>query len=249
MIQRLWPLPAVSDVDDAMLTNWLATPVLSGSETLVRMNFVSSIDGSAGNAGDSGTLSGEADKRVFEILRRVSDVVLVGAGTVRAEGYGPMRVSAESARWRLADGRPEHPVFAVASGRADLDPASRIFTDAPVRPIVLTTADADSARREQLAKVADVVICGNETLDPALIVAALSDRGLGRVICEGGPQLHGSLLAASVVDEMFLTVSPVLSGPGGLGRITAGDDAATGQPMLLKSVLTADGFLMLRYQR
>src|SRR6187551_614176 len=127
-IDRVWPDPAdnLSDSD------------LVAPRDGVRVNFVSSIDGSATHDGLSGGLSGAADKRRFELLRRTSDVVLVGAGTVRAEGYGPMRVSEASARWRSQHGMPEHPVFAIVSGRLDLDTGSRIFTEAPLRPIVVT---------------------------------------------------------------------------------------------------------------
>lgn len=248
-IQRIWPLPAGGPVDDNMLTDWHLGATVAPGRAWVRMNFVSSIDGSAGREGASGQLSGDADKRVFEILRRVCDVVLVGAGTVRAEGYGPMRVSETSARWRAGNGRPEHPVFAIPSARADLDPGSRIFTEAPVRPIVFTVGSAPAERRRALAEVAEVILCGDEVLDPAVMVSALTERGLPQVLCEGGPHLHGSMLAAGVLDEMFLTVSPVLEGGGGLGRIVAGEPAERGQHMHLVSVLTSEGFLLLRYRR
>jgi len=248
-ILRIWPLPASGEVDDNLLTDWHLPHEVRPAGTWVRMNFVASIDGSAGRAGASGRLSGAADKRVFEILRRVCDVVMVGAGTVRAEGYGPMRVSADSAQWRLEHGRREHPVFAIPTARADLDPASRIFTEAPVRPIVFTVGSAPVGRRRALAEVADVIVCGDEVLEPALMMSALAGRGLGQVLCEGGPQLHGSLLAAGVLDEMFLTVSPVLEGGGGLGRIVAGSPTEHGQTMTLVSVLTSEDFLLLRYRR
>lgn len=238
---RTWPLPVIVPVSDDLLTQWYA----DRSRPRFRVNFVASVDGSAGFPGDSGSLSGEADKRVFEVLRRVCDVVLVGAGTVRGEGYGPMRVSTDSVAWRVASGLPEHPVFAIVSARADLDPASRIFTEAPVRPVVVTAAAASVDPR--LFEVADVEICGETEVEPELMVAALHRRGLRQVLCEGGPALFGSVLAAGVVDELFLTVSPQLIGGGGLGRIVAG--SGSGQPMQLAGTLVSDHFLLLRYHR
>ena len=114
-IDRVWP-DAASDLDDDALTEGIREPAL-------RVNFVSSVDGAATRDGLSGGLGDAADRRYFELLRRVADVVLVGAGTVRAEGYGPMRVSDASVAWREAHGLTPHPVFAIVSGRSASTPA------------------------------------------------------------------------------------------------------------------------------
>ena len=150
-IDRLWPDPSADLSDDDIVAG------LMSEGTVLRVNFVSSVDGAVTRDGRSGGLSDDADKRHFELLRRVCDVVLVGAGTVRTEDYGPMRVSEESARWRLANGLPQHPVFAIVSGSLDLDPDSNIFTDAPVRPIVFTTSRG-ADRAAAFSDVADVVV-------------------------------------------------------------------------------------------
>ena len=238
-IDRLWPEAASGLTDDDIVASLLSdAPVL-------RINFVSSVDGAVTHEGHSGGLSDEADKRYFELLRRVCDVVLVGAGTVRAEGYGPMRVSENSARWRVANGRTEHPVFAIVSGALDLDPASRIFTEAPVRPIVFTTSrGADKVAG--FAGVADVVVAGTKLVPGDDIVAALHERKLLSVLCEGGPHLFGSMLADSVVDELFLTVNPTLEA-GDASRISAG---ALVEPahLALASVLVSGSTLLLRYR-
>ena len=199
-IDRLWPDPAENLSDDELIADL--------DHEGVRVNFVSSIDGAATRDDRSGGLSGPADRRLFELLRRVCDVVVVGAGTVREEGYGAMRVSDASATWRESNGRPPHPVFAIVTGDLGLDPASRVFTDAPVRPIVLTTERATQAAR--FADLADVVIAGTSHVDPEKAVAALRKRGLVRVLCEGGPSLFGSFLAADAVDELCITISPSL---------------------------------------
>src|SRR5690625_1723893 len=130
------------------------------ARTHVRVNCVTSIDGAATHNGLTAGLNNEADHQVYHTLRMLSDVVLVGAGTVRQEGYEDLRVTAEQSRWRTEQGLPAHPVMAVVSRSLDLDPAAPLFTSAPQRPVVFTTADAPVEQRRALAKVADVVTAG-----------------------------------------------------------------------------------------
>jgi len=236
-IDELWPRPAENLSDDDLIAD-LDVPG-------VRVNFVSSIDGAAARDGRSAGLSDPGDKRRFELLRRVSDVVVVGAGTVRDEGYGAMRVSDASVRWRTAHGRGEHPVFAIVTAALDLDPASRIFADAPVRPVILTTEQA--AGKAAFADAADVVVAGSSRVDGALAVAALRERGLTRILCEGGPSLFGSFLAADVVDELCLTIAAILEG-GEAPRIVHGDLPAA-RDMRLAAVQRTGDDLLLRYAR
>lgn len=235
-IDRLWPEPAEQLSDDELID--------AVDHPGVRANFVSSIDGAATHDGRSGGLSGPADERYFELLRRVADVVVVGAGTVRAEGYGPMRVSDASVAWRESAGRPSHPVFAIVTRRLDLDPESAIFTDAPVRPIVITTEQGEGLARFE--KVADVVVAGSGSVDAVRAVTVLHERGLHRILCEGGPSLLGSFIAADAVDELCLTVSPLLEA-GDAPRIAHGDSPQRG--MQLASVLRSGDTLLLRYAR
>lgn len=232
-IDRIWPDPADNLSDDELVAD------LGPG---VRVNFVSSIDGSATHEGLSGGLSGSADKRHFELLRRVCDVVLVGAGTVRAEGYGPMKVSAASAEWRVAHGMPEHPVFAIVSGALDLDPASRIFTEAPVRPTVFATRTTDA-----FDKVADVVVSPGKHVDLVAAIEHLRGRGLTRILCEGGPSLFGSLLAVDAVDELCVTIAPMLEAGDG-PRISHGN-IPQARDMRLAHALRSGDTLLLRYRR
>lgn len=243
-IDSLWPTPG-SDLDDDTLTAGFLRH--DRCEPWVRVNFVSSIDGAATHDGLSGGLSGEADKRVFDALRRPADVVLVGAGTVRTENYGPMRLDEPAVRWRVANGLPPHPVFAIVSARLDLDPSSRIFADAPVRPIIVTIGGSPLDRRNALAEVADVIVCGDDSLGSHAMLAALTARGLPQVHCEGGPTLFGALLADDAVDELCLTASPQLQA-GSARRIASGPQLES-RGMTLASVLRSDETLMLRYIR
>ncbi len=238
-IDRVWPDPARALADDELVAE------LRRPDPVLRVNFVSSVDGAATRDGLSGGLGDPADRRYFELLRRAADAVLVGAGTVRAEGYGPMRVSDASADWRVQNGLAPHPVFVIVSGSLDLDPASRIFSEAPVRPVVVTARGRDTA---SFAEVADVVETGSgEIVDAAAAVAALHERGLTRILCEGGPQLFGALLAADVVDELCLTLEPTLEA-GTARRIAAG---LLPQPrgLDLVHILRSGSTLLLRYAR
>lgn len=229
----------------------------------LRVNFIASVDGAASHDGVSGPLNNEDDKKVFGILRMLADVVLVGAGTVREEGYGPMVLGRRAVAWRLENGLPEHPRFAIVSGRLDLDPASPIFTDAPVRPLVITQGSAEDdsgddagragvsvdrrVRLAALAEVADMIECGTGRLDPRAMVDALVARGLPQILSEGGPALLGALIEADAVDELCLTLAPVLEG-GDATRITRGG-AQTTREMRLAHAFHSGDMLFLRYLR
>jgi len=242
-LDSVYPV-AASDLTDDALSSLYARA--DRSETWLRVNFVSSVDGAATVDGVSGGLGGDADLRVFDLLRELCDVVIVGAGTVRAESYGPMRLQQPSADRRVARGLPPHPVFAIVSQGLDLDPGSRVFTDAPVRPIIIATDAAPRDRRDRLAAVADIVIAGGDELDPVAMTVALAERGLTQQHCEGGPSLFGTLIAAGVVDELCLTMSPQLVA-GDAKRIAAGELAHPSE-LILGHVLVSGDTLLLRYE-
>lgn len=213
----------------------------------LRANFVASLDGAATLGGLSGGLNDAWDEQVFDLLRRLADVVIVGAGTLRAEGYGGLRLDDEAVAWRRDHGLPEHPVLAAVSARLDLDPESPLFAEAPTRPLVLTHEAAPADRRRALAEVADVVDCGEEAVDPARLREQLVARGLPQMLCEGGPTLFGTLIAGDAVDELCLTLSPVLVG-GGARRISDGPYEQV-RDMRLGHAIPGGTMLFLRYLR
>jgi riboflavin biosynthesis pyrimidine reductase len=212
----------------------------------VRANFVSSVDGAAEVGGRSGGLSSDADHRLFSVLRGLCDVVLVGAGTVRKERYGPARPSEERRARRQARGLAAVPPISVITSRVDLDLESAFFTEAATRPIILTTGAAPTERRQLAAEVADVVVCGDNEVDLAAALEALVDRGLTRVLCEGGPHMLDQLVTAGRLDELCLSLSPVIAGPERL-RIIGGPALEEPARLELAHVLAADGMLFLRY--
>ncbi|MDQ3146888.1 MAG: pyrimidine reductase family protein [Actinomycetota bacterium] len=214
----------------------------------VRLNMVASVDGAISVAGRSGGLGGTGDRRLFLLLRAVADVILVGAGTVRAEGYGPALLSSALEDRRREEGRRAVPSIAVVSRSCALDWESPFFTAAVARPLVVTVAEAPAERRDRAAEVAEVILAGDADVDLALAFAALGRSGAGSVLAEGGPTLNGQLAAAGLVDELCLSVSPRLVG-GAAPRILAGADLAGPPELALASVCEEDGFLFLRYGR
>lgn len=228
-----------------------------GGQPWIRANMVASADGAATVSGRSGGLAGEADHTVFGLLRALADVVLVGAATARAEGYRPARVAG---RWAgLRGGRPPAPPIAVLTRSAHLDPASPLLAEAPAgaRTIVLTGQAAPADRRAALARVADVVIAGRDRVDMPTAIAALAGMGHRRILTEGGPHLLGQLAEAGLLDELCLTISPLLAG-GEAGRITRGagplEEGAPGNGapagaggLCLGHVLEDQGYLLCRY--
>ncbi len=241
-VRQLLPEPS-GELTDGDLEAAYAVP--PGPAPHVRVNFVASADGAAWLDGRSGGLSTPADKRVFALLRDLADVVLVGAGTIRTEGYSYPDFGPERRARRRALGLAERPTFAVVSGGLDLDPTSRLFAGAPVRTIIFTGTAAPPDRRDALAAVADVVTVGGEHVDLARAVDELAARGLRRVLSEGGPALLGGLVAAGRLDELCLTVSPLLAGPGP-GRIVAGPGHPPAGLTVLR-LLSEDSSLFTRY--
>ena len=248
-LRQLYP-PAPGDVTPDLPALYAYPPAGPDGRAWVRAGMVASADGAATVDGRSGGLSGPPDRVIFGLLRTLADVILVGAATARDEGYRPARVPP---RWAaLRDGRPAAPPIAVLSGRLELDLAGPLLAGpaaAGARTMVITARSAPQARRDEVARQADLIIAGEDRVDPAAAVAELARRGLRRVLAEGGPHLLGQLAGARLIDELCVTVSPVLAG-GAAGRIIEGaPGTGTATPLELAHVLAGDGFLLCRYAR
>lgn len=254
-MDSLWPVPpdGTGSAGTVPLTDTDLERLYGYPERLdrpwVQVNFVSSADGASTVAGRSAGLSHPADKRIFALGRDLADVILVGAGTVKAEKYRGVKPGELRVERRRRLGLADVPRIAVVSGRGTLDPTDPLFTDTVVPPIVLTTETAPLPRRAALAAAgADVVVAGEHGVDLRLALDALGERGLLRVNCEGGPHLLANLVAEDLVDQLCLTVAPLLAGAGP-DRIVAGRATPVPRSLSLVSVLHEDGFLMLRYRR
>ncbi|SEL10532.1 5-amino-6-(5-phosphoribosylamino)uracil reductase [Blastococcus sp. DSM 46786] len=238
-MRRLLPDPAPLDAD-GLVEAYRMPPGRS-----LRVNVIASLDGAITVDGASEGLGSPGDRRVFQVLRALADVVLVGHGTASTEGYRPVLPGSAVGRLRESIGRPPTAPIAVVSRRASLDPASGLVTDAVSPAILITCGAADPDRRAALAAAgADVLVCGDDDVDLPAALAALAARGLEQVTCEGGPQLLRSALSAGVVDELDLSIAPALV--GGETRLL---DAALGAParLELRQLLEEDGMLFTRY--
>jgi riboflavin biosynthesis pyrimidine reductase len=212
----------------------------------VRVNMIASVDGGTALAGTSGSLSGPADRLVFATIRSFADVIVVGAGTMRAEGYGPARLSGPHRQARAERGQPPVPPIAVVTRGVELDWDSPFFAEAESPPL-LVTATASRARVPAGAPVAEVLFAGADGVDVGLALAELAQRGYRHVLVEGGPTINAELAGVDAIDELCLTVAPTLLG-GTSSRIVRGADGVL-RALRLASAVTADGFLFLRYQR
>ena len=214
----------------------------------VLADMVASADGAATVEGVSGSLGGEGDRQVFHAVQAVADVVLVGAGTVRAERYRPARSEPEALEQRRARGQSDAPRIAVVTASGNLDVDLPLFADPSAPPLVLTGSGADPDRLAALEGVAEVVrVSDTDDVPARAAVDALGHAGHHIVLCEGGPSLLGQVIAADLLDELCLTVAATLV-VGTAQRIAHGD-AATATDMALAHVLEHDGALFLRYVR
>ncbi|MEW6477316.1 MAG: dihydrofolate reductase family protein [Actinomycetota bacterium] len=204
-------------------------PVVEGRPA-VRLNMISSVDGSTALDGLSGGLGGPADRRVFAALRSLADVVLVAAGTVRAETYGPAQVP-----------------IAVVSGSLTFDWTAPFFTAATHRPIMVTSKQAPPAALEQAEAVADILIAGDAEVDLTEAVHQLGRRSFRHILAEGGPSLNGALTSAGLLDELCLSLAPRLVS-GSAKRIVSGPPLLPPPELTLHTVCEEDGYLFLRYR-
>jgi 5-amino-6-(5-phosphoribosylamino)uracil reductase len=218
-------------------------------EPFVRANFVASADGAVTLDGRSGGLSDPADREVFALQRAMADVILVGAGTARAEGYRGVRMPAEHAVLRRKLGLAPVPPIAIITATCWLTSEHVLVTDTEVPPIVITVASAPAEHRDALtAAGVPVLVAGEHRVELAVALRMLAERELRRVLTEGGPELFGELLAADLVDELCLTVSPRLVG-GLAGRIAATPRELNPRRLRLASAVHAGDALLLRYLR
>jgi riboflavin biosynthesis pyrimidine reductase len=235
-------------MDSEALALAYAYPLLSEEQIWVRANFVSTLDGAAaGDDGRSGSINTGADRDVFALLRTLSDVVLIGAGTARTEGY---RRATVRAPWLyLRQGRPAHPTTAVFSRSGDVPPGlSQAREDSG--EVLLVTCHRAGAEAIDLARRTlgedHVIIEGDETVDLSAAMDALAGRGLRQILCEGGPHLMRDLTASGRLDELCLTIVPTIVA-GDHPHITAG--AAATANLMPRLLIESQGTILGRWAR
>jgi len=267
MLARLLPPgePAAAEQIVAELNLDASAGTAPSSRPYLMLNMVSTVDGHATLAGRSRLLSSRADRELFHGLRLAVDAVLAGAGTVRAERYGRIIPDESRRRLRIAQGRSEEPLACIVSERLDLPPDIPLLADPTARVAILTPSTGSLA--ECAAEVHYIRAERDGLLDLPVALAALRDRFAVRtLLCEGGPHLNAQLLAAGLVDELFLSLAPLLAGGGFDGNpaqpdpvhldpahpdvlgILAGPELSTPLVLELLGVLEHDSHLFLRYR-
>jgi riboflavin biosynthesis pyrimidine reductase len=240
-------LGSMRELDDGELPRLYDYPNRDG--TWVRANFIASVDGGATADGKSGAMAGPGDRLIFNLLRELADVIVVGAGTVRVESYSGAHLGVAQRQRRQARGQSEVPRLAIVtkSGRLERDMA--VFTRTEVPPLVLTcTAAADETGR-LLSDLCEVVDCSGGDpgeVDESVLLDALRARGMCRILTEGGPTLLGAFMQRDLLDELCLTIAPYLV--GGLARRIATGPGQVLTRMRCAHILTDDaGYLYTRY--
>ncbi len=200
----------------------------------VLANMVTSTDGATSTDGRSAGISSDTDRSLFHVLRGLADLVLIGAGTARAERYRPIV-------------EPTPTPIAVVSRSLSLDWEAPFFTEAVARPLVITCQQADGDAMARARQAADLVVAGHDRVDLRDALALLRSRGHEVVLTEGGPTLLGELGALDAIDELCLTISPLLSGFTGSHRLTAEHVINRPHRLRLAAALEDDDTLFLRY--
>jgi riboflavin biosynthesis pyrimidine reductase len=244
VINRIWPPAAAGDLNHAELERLYGYP--EDRPRWLAVNFVSSADGAVEIAHRSRGLSNPVDQAVYPIGSRLADVILVGARTAVVERFTGIVPDAEQVELRKRHGRAPVPPIAVVTTGKSLPADAPVITEVRTPTIVVTCASAPPKLRESwTAAGADVLITGADEVDLHEAVVGLAARGLGRIHCDGGPTLFGALLQAGVVDELRLTISPLLVS-GAASRIASGSTVDPTQ-LSLDSVLAQDDTLLMRY--
>jgi riboflavin biosynthesis pyrimidine reductase len=239
-VRWLRPGDEIHDVLDPYRS--VGRPASAGRPWVVA-NMVCDLTGSTTIDGRVGALSSGADVELFRRLRSLADVVLVGAETVRRERYGPVRVEDRDA----TAGRPPPPI-AVVSRSLDFDWTIPLFaSDGAPRPIVITCTAASPSAVAVAEEHADLLVAGDASVDMAAAMRGLAERGAEVVVCEGGPHVLGELVAAGCLDELCLTVAPLMGGdPLPVAVLPAGSGL---HGFRLSQVAEDEGTLFLRYER
>jgi riboflavin biosynthesis pyrimidine reductase len=218
-------------------------------ECWVTGHMVAGLDGTAAVDGRVGSLSTTPDQALFRRMRQIADIVLVGAETVRREGYGSIRLDDEAQQQRRRLGQSATPPLALVSRSLAFDWTAKVFADAPddARTHVITCEAADPGRRAEAEQHAEVIVAGDDQVEPAAAMRALADLGRRVVLCEGGPTWLGELVAADRLDELLLSVAPLMGGdPLPVSVTPPGAGLAQFE---LKGVMAEDDTLFLRYER
>jgi riboflavin-specific deaminase-like protein len=242
-MQRLMPDPGPTTVDE-QLDSYRPWESPREGRPFVAANFAATVDGRATIGGVSGPIGSDADTAMLVGLRTRFDAVMIGAGTMRAERYGRIVADQEQRERRERIGLPHDPLMVIVSGRLDLPWDAPLFTTAGGRVLIFTASEAEPPETATSLRV----IRHEGQVDVAAALRHLrEERGVRALLCEGGPHLHGQLWAAGLVDELFLTIAPRMTGAEA-PRIVEGPLPKIAE-LELAWLLERNGELFARYRR
>jgi riboflavin-specific deaminase-like protein len=242
-MRRLLPDPGPTTVDE-QLDSYRPWEQPLEDRPLVATNFAVTVDGRATIGGVSGPIGSDADTEMLARLRTRFDAVMIGAGTMRAERYGRVVPDQEQRERRERLGLPHDPLMVIVSGRLDLPWDAPLFTTDGGRVLIFTAAETDPP---QSATSVEVVRHEGAVNLAKAMRQLREEREVRALICEGGPHLHAQLQDEGLVDELFLTIAPKLSGEGA-PRILEGSLHGVLE-LELAWLLEEDGELFARYRR
>lgn len=241
---ELWPAQREVEIHDYLAELEFPRRALPERPFTV-VNFISSADGRATVEGRSAGLGDDGDKALFRSLRRQTDALLAGTGTLRAERYGRVLSNPASRDWRTQHGMRPEPIACTLTRSGSLPLDIPLFAEPEAHVIVFTSADIDTSGVEAQLEIVK--------LDPVELTFAAALQYLRReydvrmLLCEGGPRVFARLAHERVADQLFLTLSPKLVGGGTAPTITLGDPLPEPAELTLDGVLKRDSALFLRY--
>ena len=241
-MRRLLPDPGPTTVSEQLeaYRPWEEAPA---ERPLVAMNFVATADGRATIEGRSGPIGSDTDTAMLAGLRLRCDALMVGAGTMRVEQYGRLVTKDETRERRRRDGLPPEPLMVLVSGRLDLPWEAPLFTEGG-EVLIFTASEAEPP---QTASSVEVVRHEGAVNLPEALRHLRRERGIRALLSEGGPHLHAQMQADGLVDDLFLTIAPKLSG-GEAPRIVEGPLPRVAE-LDLVWLLEDEGELFARYRR
>jgi riboflavin biosynthesis pyrimidine reductase len=238
----------IDAADDARLIDFYAYPD-DLAACWVRGNMIASVDGGATDGGKAGGLAGPGDRAVFSLMRHAADVILVGAATVRIENYSGAQLPVAARQARQRRGQAEVPPIAVVTRSGDLDPSALLFTRTEAPPLILTCSRSFDDTCRRLGSVAEVIDASgpqSDSVDGATVLTILAGRGLFRILAEGGPLFLGLLIEDDLLDELCLTIAPILVG-GASKRIVTGVGHVHTKMRRAHLLADDEGYLYTRY--
>lgn len=241
--RQLLPEPALRTAEEVLAS---VEPLRAvAGRPYVAVNFVTSLDGRAGFQGRSGQLGDEGDRALFHGLRERAGAVMAGTGTLRVERYGRMMGSAERRARRTTRGLSPEPLACIVT-RSGMVPLDIPLFSEPEAKVALFSG-AEIALDEVAAQVKLVQLSAQNWTLAAVLERLATDFQVSWLLCEGGPSLFSGLLAEGLVDELFLTLAPKLTGGGASPSVTAGGELPELAALQLVWVLEREGSLFLRY--